>query len=86
LHERFEPGEDAALAMGLAGLLCAAELDERLSAGFFHGEAIADARVSVQSDVAFEFSVELAFDARAMKESAETKDEGSEFGHVRGPA
>jgi hypothetical protein len=39
----------------------------------------------MQSDVAFELSIEVALSARAMEESAETKDEGSESGHVRGP-
>jgi hypothetical protein len=59
LHEAFEPGEGAAFAMGLAGLLCAAETDEGLAARFLWAEAGSDAFVGVQRDVGFEFRGEV---------------------------
>jgi hypothetical protein len=71
--------------MDLTHLLCAAELDQGLPAGFFACEAVADAGVCMQSDVTFELGIEVVLSGRAMKESAETKDEGSEFRHVHGP-
>jgi hypothetical protein len=64
--------KSALFAVGLAGLLCAAEADEREAARFLGSETGANTVVGVESDVAVEFGGEVVFGATGTEEAAET--------------
>ena len=77
----FERGQGLTIALGLAGLFRAAQMDERLTAGLTRIEAGTDAGVGVERDVTFDLCVQLSVGAGTGKQAEQANGKGSKFSH-----
>jgi hypothetical protein len=84
-QKRFEPGERAAFAIGLARLLRAAEADESLAARFGCCEAGADAVFGVEGDVALEFGGKIGFGVAGSEEAAQANEKRALILRIEAP-
>src|SRR5580658_3672661 len=82
-RQRLEPGQSAALAQRLAGLLCATQANEGLSASFDRSEPGADAGFSMHRHVAFELGVEVVAGSAGTKKVNDAHTEGAQSGSNR---
>jgi hypothetical protein len=67
LQKGINPGKSALLALGLSCLLCAAETEEGLAAGFLGCQPGADPVVGMECDVRFEFGREVVVGTAAVE-------------------